>query len=338
MTAIDYEKIIRDFPWIVEKGRKYILSPDSDGFLCGLYVTNVLEGKICGWYDGKILIVKDGINPLDCIFVDVDINRNQIASIGHHMVKYNKRIAAVPNFNYDSCIQPNNILNYDAKNDFQNKYPFGTIHLLLSIYSSGGLIKSIPQSAIWPLLFTDGVWNNLFGYTENCLRWFSAMGIDSKDHILNELFCSNDMSFYEIMTGLNDFLRMRDTFNAKGLYYGTTYRPLGRNKRTGDKLKISNPAGEPINLEVAGHLFNIHNIEKARIEGFIQEMAKFIKMPYIADKWHWNGFKLLRFSKEIVSALNNTKYLSLMNRNPLSMAVTSGGEIEFTLENPDAIS
>ena len=51
---INYKKIISDYPWIIEKRQKYILSPDSDGFLCGLLVTNYLDGEIVGFYDGKI--------------------------------------------------------------------------------------------------------------------------------------------------------------------------------------------------------------------------------------------------------------------------------------------
>ena len=331
--------IIKKYPWIVEKGQKYILSPDSDGFLCGLLVTNYLGGEIVGFYDGKIALVKKGINTKDCIFIDVDINRTKIKSVGHHMVTYNKRLTHT-NINYSNCIQPNILRNFDGKNDFQKKYPFATIHLLLGIFQEENLINKLPKDAIWPLLFTDGVWNNLFGYTENCIEWINYLGIDSKDHILNTLFCSNHYSFYEIMLGLNDFLRMRDNFNASGYFITNgVYLDGGRNKRTGDKLKISNPSGEPINLVKNNSLVDIHNKEKIRLEGFVSSMAKYVSWPYQADRWCWSGFTLLQFSKGDFSktALSNQTFISLMDKNPLSMAMTSGADIEFTLENPDKL-
>lgn len=336
---INYKKILDDYPWVVGKGQKYILSPDSDGFLCGLLVTNYLDGEIVGFYDGKIALVKGGISAKDCIFLDMDINRSGIKSIGHHMVIYNKRITH-PNTNYSNCIQPNILRNFDGRNDFQKKYPFGTIHLLLGIFQEAKLIDKLPKDAIWPLLFTDGVWNNLFGYTENCIEWINCMGISNDNQILNSLFCSSHYSFYEIMLGLNDFLRMRDNFNASGyLNRDGTYINGGRNKRTGDKLKISNSAGESINLVKNDNTYDIHGKEKIRIEEFITSMGKYVDWSYKTENWQWNDFRLFKFSKEDFSktGLSNQTYTALMDKNPLSLAMTSGMNIEYTLESPDKL-
>jgi hypothetical protein len=336
---MNYKKIISDYPWIVEKRQKYILSPDSDGFLCGLLVTNYLDGEIVGFYDGKIAIIKNGIDTKDCIFLDVDINRKKIKSVGHHMVTYNKQLTHA-NIDYSNCIQPNVFRNFDGRNDFQKKYPFGTIHLLLGIFQEAKLIDKLPNNAIWPLLFTDGVWNNLFGYTENCIEWINYLGIDNNNQILNSLFCTSHYSFYEIMLGLNDFLRMRDNFNATGYFNDSgSYIDGGRNKRTGDKLKISNSSGTPINLVKNSSTFDIHIKEKIRIEEFIASMAKYLDWIYQTEKWQWNDFRLFKFSKGDFSktSLNNQTYNSLMDKNPLSMAMTSGANIEFTIETPDKL-
>ena len=275
----------------------------------------------------------------DCIFLDVDINRKEIKSIGHHMVTYNKKINH-KNFSYSECIQPNIARNFDGKVDFQKKYPFGTVHLLLGILQKAGIIKELSKDSIWPLLFTDGVWNNLFGYTENCIDWINYLSVDNKEHILNSLFCSNRYSFYEIMLGLNDFLRMRDNYNAKGYCNSDgIYIDGGRNKRTGDKLKISNSKGDPINIVKDKELFNIHNKEKIRVEDFIDSMSKYVGWKYKAENWFWNDFYLLKFSKGDFSkgSLNNKTYIELMDKNPLSMAMTSGQDIEYTLEDPDKL-
>ena len=327
---VDYSEIIRQHGWIVAPRQKCILSPDSDGFLCGLLMSNILEWTIEGFYDGKVLLVRNGVSFEDCVFVDMDINRVNIKSIGHHMVIYNKRISH-SNQQYSNCIQPNMIRGFDGKKDFQKKYPFGTIHLLLGIIQQQGLIQSLNPQSLWPLLFTDGVWNNLFGYTENCLDWIQFLRINDSGHILNSIFCSSNYSFYEIMNGLNDFLRMRDNHNAQGYYQNNNYHSGGRKRRTGDKLRISGKDGDFINLEQQDNSLAIHEQEKNRIVGFISNMGEQFGFHYIPDKWRWDNLQLKIFRKNICKSLNNTAYLNIMDQNPFSMAMTSGTDIEYTL-------
>lgn len=66
----------------------------------------------------------------------MDVYNKNIKSIGHHMVCYNKN--KLPNnwYNYDNCIQINNLRNFDKTKDFQRKYPFATIHFLLALLSN----------------------------------------------------------------------------------------------------------------------------------------------------------------------------------------------------------
>ncbi len=336
---VDYEAITKKHPWIVQKSQKCVLSRDSDGFLCGLLVSQFLDWEIKGFYDGKVLIIKEDVQPENCIFLDVDINRTCVRSIGHHIIAFNRRLSP-PNFNYTNCIQPNLLRNFDGKNDFQRKYPFGTIHLLLGLLQKAQILGNLSENAIWPLLFTDGVWNNLFGYTENCLDWINYLGISGANHILNPIFCENNYSFYDIMRGLNEFLRMRDNLNAKGYYLNGEYQLGGRNKRTGDKLMISNTQGIPLNLEETGSSFKIHIEEKERIKGFITRMCRYLEWEYLPEKWSWENLKLFKFTTEDFSnrRLNNGTYIELMAKNPLSLAMTSGTNIEYTLEEPDRIT
>lgn len=339
-SQIDYDSILEKYPWIISKNQNYIVSPDSDGFLSALLLTNFLGGRVVGYYDGKISLIHKEVKASDCIFLDMEINRPNIKSIGHHMVTYNKRINCNNSHFLQSCIQPNIIRNFDGKNDFQSKYPFGTVHLLIGILHNAKLINSLTKNSIWPLLFTDGVWNNLFGYTENCIEWINYLDITNPDNPMNKLFCSNHYSFYEIMLGLNDFLRMRDNYNAKGFLNSQgQYQVGGRNKRTGDKLKITDSKGNIINLIKEKDLFSIHKEEKSRIEGFVVSMSEYVGWPYKQDVWSWENFRLLKFTKSDLSkdSLNNRTYCSLMDKNPLSLAMTSGINIEFTLETPDKL-
>ncbi len=332
---LDYQKVLYLFPWITERDRNVILGPDSDGFLCGLFATHYLGAKVVGYYDGKVLVIKDGLSVNDCIFLDVEINRANVPSLGNHLVTYNNRITH-QHYHYDNCIQPNIFRGFDGKKDFQRKYPFGAIHLYLGILHHAGIVTNLPPQAIWPLLFADGVWNNLFGYTENCLDWIKYMQIDNPAHILNQHFCTSGHSFYEIMEGLDAFLRLRDTYNAKGYYNGAEYQAGGRNKRSGHQLKLSNPRGLPINLVQHDHTHDLHENERERIEGFISSMSTHVGIPYDRENWTWDGFRLETFSKGdfSVTTLNNGTYSAFMDREPLSMAMTSGTNIEYTIEEP----
>lgn len=341
---IDYKKLIAQFPWVIEKNLKCILSPDSDGFLCGLLVTNLLGWEVAGFYDGKVLITKQGVKYADCVFLDMEINRAGIRSIGNHLVEFNQKLS-VSNRNFDQCIQPNSLREFDGKSAFQRKYPFGTVHLLLSILQAGGVIKDLPESAISPLLFADGVGNNLFGYPENCLDWIDYLKINQPEHILHKFLCENKLNFYQIMGYLKEFFIMRDEYNAKGYFDGKDFLEGGNNKRTGHKIKITNGQGAHINLFNQGAYLEIHETEAKRVEGFIRKVAEMMGMEYLPEKWNWSHFDLTVFAKGLLSGeskdpalrLNNGTYSSLFEKNPFSLAMTASNRVEYTLEEQPSL-
>src|SRR3989338_8636574 len=121
--AIDYEKVLKQYPWIVEHGLDCILSPDTDGLLCGLFMSRYLGWHIRGFYDGKVLALEKGFKPKDCVFLDMEIFRPTVRSVGQHMVMYDKCKLPSNWSNLSQCISANNLRNFDCKNDFQKKYP-----------------------------------------------------------------------------------------------------------------------------------------------------------------------------------------------------------------------
>ncbi|MDI6820759.1 MAG: hypothetical protein QMD65_01100 [Patescibacteria group bacterium] len=336
---IDYAALIAQHPWTTARDRYCILSPDSDGFLCGLLVTNFLNWEVAGFYDGKILISKSGVDFNECIFLDVEINRRDVGSIGNHLVEFNRNLV-INNHNFGECIQPNILRGFDGKTSFQRKYPFATIHLLLGILQEGGVINNLPESAISPLLFADGVGNNLFGYPENCLDWINYLKINQDTHILHKFLCENNLNFYQIMQYLGRFFAMRDRFNATGYFNGANFVQGGNNKRTGHKIKITNGQGAQINLVSNGSNFNIHSIEAQRVQGFIGEVARMMGWQYLDRKWNWSNFDLKVLQKGMLSGdstiasarLNNQTYKALFDRNPFSLAMTASNRIEYTIE------
>jgi len=154
-TNIDYDLLIKKYPWIIHKDINCILSPDSDGLLCGLLMSNLLNWKIVGFYDGKLMILKKGISAKDCVFLDIEIFRKDIRSFGHHMLLFNRNSKPSNWNNFDNCLQPNNLREYDKTHDFRLKYPLGTIHMLLGILGHKFKIE-LKEDAIPALFFTDG--------------------------------------------------------------------------------------------------------------------------------------------------------------------------------------
>ncbi len=325
--VIDYAAIIERFPWLIQKNQNYILSPDSDGLLCGLFVSNYLKGKIRGFYDGKIMVIEKGFKPEDCIFLDMEVFRKNIRSVGQHIIMFNKGRPPENWKNFDNCASINNIRNHDGYHDFRLKYPFGTIHFLIGVLGTMQKIE-VPKSAIAPLLFTDGTWMNLLGYTENSLSWLKYLRADEEGVPLNEIFLNKHYSLHELMETMNEFLRERDAISIS--------------RERGDRVTITLRGGEgvPYNLVIEEENFYLFNEEaKRRAEKFLALLSKLTGWKYNQQDWSWNRWRLSKFTKgDFTGAkirLSNRTFDEFIKKNPLSFAMTSTQNIEYTLEKPD---
>lgn len=318
---IDYKEIIKKYPWIIKENQKCILSPDSDGLLCGLFMSNILNWNIVGFYDGKILTLKNGESVKNCVFLDMEIFRKYVKSLGHHMVMYNKKNIPKNWINFDNCIQPNNIRGYDGKTSFKLKYPLGAIHLILGIIGNNRKIE-IKKTAICPLLYTDGTFKNLFNYPDNCLSWLNFLYAEEKNSPLRAIFFNDHYSTSSLMIALRDFFeQLRQINNGKG---------------GGDKIKISNTKGEPINLEKQNNSFSIVKEQKENIIMFLNILANLTGWKFFSKKWNFDNFSVYKFKKGTIVP-SNKRFNELVEKNPLSWAMTKGQAIEYTLEEPDLL-
>lgn len=325
--VIDYVAVIKKFPWLVQKDQNCVLSPDSDGLLCGLFASHYLNWKIRGFYDGKIMVLEKGFKPKDCIFLDMEVFRKGIRSVGQHMVMFNKDRLPANWKNFDDCASINNIRGHDGYHDFRLKYPFGTIHFLIGVLGTKQKIE-IPKSAIAPLLFTDGTWMNLLGYTENSLSWLKYLRADEEDTPLNEVFLNKHYSLHELMLTMNEFLRERDAISIP--------------RERGDRVTITLRGGEgtPHNLVIEEENFYLLNEDaKKRAERFLGLLSRLTGWKYEEKSWSWNRWQLSQFTKgDFVGSkirLSNRSFDEFIAKNPLSFAMTSTQNIEYTLEGPD---
>ena len=323
---LDYSELEKKYPWVFEKNHYCVISPDSDGLLCGLFMSKYLNWKIVGFYDGKVMLLKKGIPIAECIFLDMEIFRQHIRSSGHHMLLFNKRRKPANWNNFENCIQPNLMRDYDGYADFRLKYPLATIHLLVAIIGSKIEVK-IPESGICPLFFTDGTFNVLFKYPENVLNWLNFLDANNEKSPLKDVFENKKYSVFSLMLAMDDFFRKRDEISVP-------------NER-GDRLRISDTSGNPVNITKENSAYSLDTGAKERIVRFIKLLTELTTWDYDAQNWAWNDFNVLRFSKSDFKndelRLNNRNFDSFILKNPLSWAMTSGDNVEYTLEEPSKL-
>lgn len=324
----DYDAIIRAHPWIVEHDRDCVLSPDGDGLLCGLLMSHYLGWKIRGFYDGKAAVIQKGYSARDCVFLDMEIYRAGVRSVGHHMLLVNKKHKPADWPNYAECISPNLLRDYDGAHDFSTKYPFGTIHLLLPIVNACRQM-TLPKSALVPLLWADGTYRNLFPYMENCLDWIRYLGATQPESILHPLFLNEHYALYSFMQDMHSFFERRDKMSVKG--------------QRGDRIAITTRGGDgsPKNVAETSGIYYYQEPAKARGDDFISLLAELTGWEYKRSDWTWTGWQLYEFSKDSFKSsgkrVNLTNFDALLAQHPLSWAMTDASNIEFTLEYPDAL-
>ena len=329
---INYDDLLSQYPWINEYNRMCVLSPDSDGLLCGLFMAKFRGWKIVGFYDDKVGLIGNKFVKEDLVFLDGEIFRNSVKSMGHHMLKLNKN-RTVDFSGFENCIQPNLLRNYDGKHDFRLKYPLATIHLLISIIAYADYKQkkneiSFDENAIAPLFFTDGVFNVLFSYPENVLNWLAYLRIHEEWNPLKNVFENQSYSVFETMKLMDNFFKKRDAISV--------------GKERGDRLKISSKDGLPYNLEKLQNSYRINRQAVGRIKEFMLLVGDLTKWGYCEDDWVcWDNLKYYKFSKSDFKTrgwnLTNDRFEYFLSLNPLSWAMTSGTNIEFTLEEPSTL-
>ena len=315
MNTLNYETaIIERFPWIISKNQNCVISPDCDGQLCALFMSQHFNWKVKGFYDGKILLIEKGLNPSSVIYLDVEIYRKDVRSVGQHMMLPNKNMLPSNWNNLNNCISANNLRGFDAKNDFKNKYPFGTIHLLVSIVGNIMNIKK-NNEVIAPLLYADGTFKNIFGYPENSLSWFHFLK-SKENNILNEVFFVQKASMAEMMELMKSIFKNIQT--------------IGGNRGT-ERIKISERGGGQSTsvIKDANQVF----IEKSEIEKSEKMLEMFASMSgwaYKKENWTWKNFTQFQFEKDVLQTTGFKKRNNLLKENPTSFAITATNRMEYT--------
>ncbi len=308
---LDYSKLVQEHPWIINPDQKCILSPDTDGFLCGLLMSHYLGWQVVGFYDGKTLRIQKGNSADKCIFLDVEILRPTVKSIGHHMTLHNSNN---PPENYTevlkNCINPNHIRGFDRAHNFYQKYPLGTIHLLLFILEEGiSEHIEIKKEGLGTIFFADGIWKILFKYTHNFLDWFNFLRIDGRKSDWWEKL--QELSVIDLISEIDSlFGSLEGIHPHHRRWYGHVFDEKGLDENQREKI-----------------LFD-----------FIQMLATLTGWKYNSSKWKLDKLVTRVFTKRIdENNTNNEDFLNVWSQHPLSFAMTNKPTIQYTLEKPDTL-
>ncbi len=310
---INYDEILHNHDWIVEKNRNCIISPDTDGLLCALLMSHLFNWSVKGFYDGKVLLVEQGIKPTDTVFLDMEIFRKDVKSMGQHLLMPNS-IQLTENWgNFDNCISPNNIRRFGAHKEFQQKFPFATIHFLLTLLGNHTPLKPT-KGMIPPLLFVDGTFKNILNYPENCLSWLDYMRANDNT-IMHKIFFNTENHLEGLMNMMKDF------FHNIKQECGTA--------RGSEKIKLPSCTVES---DKGNHLYDLSQHEVDKTNRFLVFLADRTGWDFKKENWTWHGMDKHEFSKGIFESTSYRQRNEIVEEQvPLSYAITATNRMEYTL-------
>jgi hypothetical protein len=314
--VIDYDAVITQYPWIVERGHKCVISPDADGILCGLFMSEYLDWEIVGYYDnGKNLILKKGIAAETCVFLDTEIYRSNIRSVGQHISLFRKENTLIDLEKYRNCLNPNSLRGRTLKENFSLKYPLGTIHLLLCIVGNRQSIH-FADNSFFVILQADGTINRFLDrYSENLYDWLLFLDVENPKNVLRSII-RKEVNLMDLNKEYVEYIQR-----------------FVKTKR--DKIPISE-RGEIIHESFDRlHTAFSESCTNTAIQ-YLEFLSRETGWKFNDKKWAFNDFRLYQFIKKAVRPGVRTFNVAV-EENFLSLAITATDTMEYTLESPDLL-
>ena len=154
----------------LEYSKKLIISPDMDGFMSAKLINRFNGSQVVGTYDKNILLLADGIDPEECLFVDCDMNREGFVSIGNHMRMLKDGMSS-------KSFNPNVHFGISTYTD---KFPFATAFLI----SFATEVQTSDSDKVC-MAFADSTLRNMEKYGENMRVWSKRMEHDAVSYIVD---------------------------------------------------------------------------------------------------------------------------------------------------------
>jgi len=154
----------------LDYSQKLIISPDIDGFSCAKMLADYNDSQVVGLYDKNILVLAEHINPIECLFVDCDMNA-PFVSIGNHMRLSDDNMSII-SFN------PNTY--YDVK-QYTSKFPYATAFLI-----AHALEVETTHTTKIRMSYADSTYKNAKKYESNMRAWSEKMWDENVKFVLDE--------------------------------------------------------------------------------------------------------------------------------------------------------
>ena len=180
---------------IFQRNPNIIINTDIDGFLSGIILQKYCGAKIVGFSNSKKEIwvtpeVKSIYNP---VYIDLYVVEPDVICIEQHIIAHNKahlqRIKSL-----GTKINPNNERGRtfvgDGEGDYFHKYPFGTVHYLITLLAREGvdvILPSLEETVSIPhthlkttlgqvlLRADDALYSSLDAYADNAKDWWEFL-------------------------------------------------------------------------------------------------------------------------------------------------------------------
>jgi hypothetical protein len=165
-AVFDRTELIQKYPWLMQRERRMIIGNDLDALLSAQFLQHTLGWPIAGFYNYTTLYHDPGIDPRDCVWVDLDVYDPACCSIGHHILRPTPA-DRIPS--HRASVNPNLLRGID-QTDFIHKYPLGTIHFLLWLHDSRVKNKRACTLLLW---LADSTWINAQRYRANVREWLT---------------------------------------------------------------------------------------------------------------------------------------------------------------------
>lgn len=175
------DNIFKKYKWLIEKKRPFIISSNYDGIICASFLSHYLDWELVGYYDYNNIWLSDNAvkNKKDIIWVDLNILPKTGKSIGGHIISIKDETP----IGFKTSCNANILAKVTSKN-FNKKYPFSTLLLLLWLYNIKYKKDDIGKLF---LLHSDNTWMKVQKYSNNISSWKDILADYNWDQLFNNI-------------------------------------------------------------------------------------------------------------------------------------------------------
>ncbi len=286
MNDFNRENIVRSFEPFTkpEDFHGMIIGNDLDSVLSALLLHDIFNWQIVGmydyhtlWYDAKTEDFKSSFKDGRFVFVDLDIYSPRQYSIGHHI------LAQSPlglSRSIEKKLNPNTIRDISLV-EFRRKYPLGTIHFLIWLFSRN--FDTVAMLTVW-LADSSFINAQSHKYQNNVCEW-----VDN--------FLKHD-SFVNLLTVV-------DTIKYERILYNKVLAKLP--KKT-DEYPTGSNKSRNMQLNCPQYQWNNPNKNHQQITNLFANVSDLINLNnmQIPEKYNQlNGKRINKRVSEVVEVYGN---------------------------------